>query len=143
MIVKDIATNDFPFLRSTVLKNQDIISVFKEKVQKIMDERARASGYDDIISATSYAGFPNKFQKEGIAFGQWRSKVWDWGYSLLAKYKDADPSKIPSLEVMFATMPLYEEPELSTEEIKTETQTTMAINNAKMARLAREESEES
>ena len=141
MIVKDIATSDFPFLHSTVLKNQDIISVFKEKVQQIMDERAKASGYDDIISATSYAGFPNKFQKEGIAFGQWRAKVWDWGYGLLAKYKDTDPSKIPSLEAMFATMPLYEEPELSSEEIKTETQTTMAINKAKMARLARESEE--
>lgn len=86
-----------------------LIEDFKKVVQDILDTKARSKGYDDIVSACSYAGYDNEFRVEGEAFGIWRAKCWRWGYDLLAKYKDTSTKKIPSIEEMLKSMPEYEE----------------------------------
>lgn len=87
-----------------------LIEDFKQVVQNILDTKAQSKGYDDIVSACSYAGYENEFRQEGEAFGIWRAKCWRWGYDLLAKYQNTPTKKIPSIEEIIKTMPEYEEP---------------------------------
>ncbi|SCZ14514.1 hypothetical protein [Pseudomonas sp. NFACC37-1] len=48
------------------------------QTQVFMDEKAREAGYDNLLTAISYAEEPTveKFQNEGKAFRAWRSLVW-------------------------------------------------------------------
>lgn len=52
-------------------------------VQSHLDAAARAKGYDNILSACSYAAVPNLFQAESIAFLEWRSACWQTCYAVL------------------------------------------------------------
>lgn len=54
-------------------------------VQKHLDAAAFAKGYDNIVSACSYAGYENEFQAEGESFGVWRAAVWKYCYAELDK----------------------------------------------------------
>lgn len=83
---------------------EQIIEGFKSKIQNTLDEAARAKGYDDIISACSYAGYPNVFQAEAIAFGQWRANVWAYGYAELDKVM-AGTRPVPTVAEILAELP--------------------------------------
>lgn len=58
--------------------------VFSDIVQRHLDRKAQDKGYDNIVSACSYAGAPNPFQAESQAFLDWRSAVWQHCYQVLA-----------------------------------------------------------
>lgn len=72
----------------------DRIAANTAAIQAKLDERARSKGYDDIVSACSYAAQPAgaPFQAEGAAFLQWRSAVWAKAYATLA---DVQTGKVP------------------------------------------------
>lgn len=82
---------------------------FLERVDAILNTTAHEHGYDNINTAVSYAGYENKFQAEGISFGKWRSKVYEWGYGLLEKIikGELDIDKTNIDEVLQA-MPAYQ-----------------------------------
>ena len=44
-----------------------------QAVQNMLDSAAKAKGYDSILSACSYAAYPNPFQAEGQEFVAWRA----------------------------------------------------------------------
>lgn len=81
-----------------------IIQAFKDAIQSTLDEAARAKGYDDIVSACSYAGYPNVFQAEAITFGQWRANVWAYGYAELDKVM-AGTRQVPTIPEILAELP--------------------------------------
>ena len=54
----------------------------EQAVQAHLDATARARGYDNILSACSYAAAPNKFQRESRAFIVWRSACWDKAFQV-------------------------------------------------------------
>ena len=84
--VPDWRIEDDTYIMSYKLEDKDIhelTTLFKEKAQELLDTKAREKGYDDILSACSYAGYENDFKAEGEAFGVWRAKVWKYGYALL------------------------------------------------------------
>ena len=83
---------------------EQIIEGFKAAIQSTLDEAARAKGYDDIVSACSYAGYPNVFQSEAIAFGQWRANVWAYGYAELDKVM-AGTRQVPTIPEILAELP--------------------------------------
>lgn len=82
---------------------------FLARVDAILNTTAHEHGYDNINTATTYAGYENKFQAEGISFGKWRSKVYEWGYGLLEKIMkgELDIDKTNIDEVLQA-MPAYQ-----------------------------------
>ena len=82
---------------------------FLARVDTILNTTAHEHGYDNINTAVSYAGYENKFQAEGISFGKWRSKVYEWGYGLLEKIMrgELDIDKTNIDEVLQA-MPAYQ-----------------------------------
>lgn len=62
-----------------------ITATFEQAVQAKLDEAAKASGYDSIFTAISYADEPAvpRFQADGQAFRRWRSLVWDYAHTEL------------------------------------------------------------
>ena len=82
---------------------------FLARVDATLNTTAHEHRYDNINTAVSYAGYENKFQAEGISFGKWRSKVYEWGYGLLEKIMkgELDIDKTNIDEVLQA-MPAYQ-----------------------------------
>ncbi len=84
---------------------QEVV-VFKTAIQAHMDAAAKASGYDDIKTAVTYAEEPSvaKFQAEGQAFRAWRSLVWAYGYEQLALVASGGRTK-PTVAELVAELP--------------------------------------
>jgi len=71
------------FLTPKMAREQKIERLKQEflaRVDTTLNTTAHEHGYDNINTAVSYAGYENKFQAEGISFGKWRSRVYEWGY---------------------------------------------------------------
>ena len=93
-----------------VSKNlEELTALFKEKTQELLDAKAREKGYDDILSACSYAGYDNDFRAEGEAFGIWRARVWKYGYGLLNAIAEGKHKMPKSFDEILAEMPTLEE----------------------------------
>lgn len=93
-----------------VSKNlEELTALFKEKTQQLLDAKAREKGYDDILSACSYAGYDNDFKAEGEAFGIWRAKVWKYGYGLLNAIAEGKHKMPKSFDEILTEMPTFEE----------------------------------
>lgn len=81
-----------------------LLPLFKSGIQALLDEKARAKGYDDMVSACSYAGYENPFRVEGESFGIWRANVWTYGYEQLALIQ-MGAREMPTLEDFLAELP--------------------------------------
>lgn len=82
------------------------IKIAKEvAVQAHLDAAAQARGYDNIVSACSYASTANPFQNEGIAYLNWRSAVWNHCYQVLADVQ-AGLRAIPTTAELIAELPV-------------------------------------
>lgn len=73
-------------------------------IQSVLDAGARSKGYDDILSACSYAGAPNAFQAESISFLNWRASVWSYAYTELAKVQAGTRTQ-PTVSAFLAELP--------------------------------------
>lgn len=74
-------------------------------VQKHLDAAAAARGYDNILSACSYAAAPNNYQTEGQAFLAWRAACWDKCYQILTAVQ-AGTRAIPTEAELLAELPV-------------------------------------
>lgn len=85
---------------------QKTIKEYEKKIQEHLDKTAQAKGYDNILSACSYAGHSaaGTFYHEGRAFLAWRSGVWKYLYPELKKIQQ-DKGKLPSVEDVIAKLP--------------------------------------
>lgn len=61
----------------------DLIAAYTTAIQTRLEAEANAAGYDNIISACSYASVPNAFQSDGVSFLTWRSNVWSYCHNVL------------------------------------------------------------
>lgn len=66
-------------------KLEQLKAEFIKTIDGILNKVAQSKGYDDIISARSYAGYDNPFRAESEAFGKWSADVWQWAYALQDK----------------------------------------------------------
>lgn len=84
----------------------DQIKANTAAVQAEMDRQAQAKGYDNILSACSYAAQPvgAPFQSQGAAFLAWRSQVWQDAYTKLDQVK-AGTIPMPTPAEAVADMP--------------------------------------
>lgn len=83
----------------------DRTKVYEQAVQAHLDAGAQAKGYDNILSACSYAGYTNPFQTEGQSFVVWRGAVWAYCYEQLALVK-AGTRTAPTVEELIAELPM-------------------------------------
>lgn len=70
----------------------DLEKFFKATVQDWLDGAAVARGYDDIVSACSYAAAPNPFQAESLAFITLRGNVWAYCFTEFGKILSGERS---------------------------------------------------
>lgn len=106
----EVKGNTYVISYEIVSKNlEELTALFKEKTQELLDAKAREKGYDDILSACSYAGYDNDFRAEGEAFGIWRARVWKYGYGLLNAIAEGKHKMPKSFDEILAEMPTLEE----------------------------------
>lgn len=85
---------------------EQIVAGLEEAVQSELDRRARERNYDGIVSACSYAGAPNPFQAESIAYLSWRASCWAYCYQVLADCQSRPPKRaIPTGPELVAELP--------------------------------------
>ena len=108
--ISEVKGDTYVISYEIVSKNlEELTALFKEKTQQLLDAKAREKGYDDILSACSYAGYDNDFRAEGEAFGIWRAKVWKYGYGLLNAIAEGTHKMPKSFDEILAEMPTLEE----------------------------------
>ena len=110
--VPDWRIEDDTYIMSYKVEDKDVhelTALFKEKAQELLDSKAREKGYDDILSACSYAGYENDFKAEGEAFGIWRAKVWKYGYALLEAIGKGKRKLPESFEELMNELPKFDE----------------------------------
>lgn len=83
---------------------EDLIKANINEVQIELDRVAQEKGYDNILSACSYAADVNAFQAEGQAFLKWRSDAWAQAYSVLSEVQ-AGTRPLPTPEEAVAMLP--------------------------------------
>jgi hypothetical protein len=82
-----------------------IIDSISSAVQGLLDSTAKSRGYDNIVSACSYAGASNPFQAEGQAFVSWRGAVWSACYAIMADVKSGI-RPVPDADELIAELPV-------------------------------------
>lgn len=80
------------------------IKTIERAVQKHLDTEAQVSGYDNILSAASYAGYANPYQAEGQSFVAWRGDVWAYCYQVLADV-EAGTRTEPTIDELIQELP--------------------------------------
>ncbi len=83
---------------------EQITTTLEVAVQRHLDAAAKAAGYDNILSACSYAGAPNPFQAEGQAFVTWRGDVWAHCYQVLTDVQVGNRT-VPTEAELIAELP--------------------------------------
>lgn len=83
------------------------VAQYTAAIQAMLDDKAKERGYDNILSACTYAtSTVPKFQAEGQACVNWRDAVWSGAYLLAASVENGNmqPPAIPALLSMLPTM---------------------------------------
>lgn len=89
-------------------QTEQLTKQFTESVQKWMDAKAQERGYDNIISACTYADSTDaKFAAEGKAAKEWRDKVWRHCYDVVAKVVSGNRD-VPTTSELLAELPKLE-----------------------------------
>ncbi|MDB5822153.1 MAG: putative phage tail fiber protein [Herminiimonas sp.] len=85
---------------------EQLIAANVAAIQSELDRQAAAKGYDNILSACTYAIQPvgAPFQAEGAAFVAWRSAVWSQAHAILASVQ-AGEVVMPTTAQAVADMP--------------------------------------
>ena len=89
-------------------------SVFEEQlakdvevaIQKLLDEEAQKSEYDNIHSAALRAAYPGPFHEEGVRYATWMDACWDKRNKILSDVK-VGQRPIPTIEEVMAEMPVF------------------------------------
>lgn len=82
-----------------------VVADYESAVQAMLDAEAKQFGYDNIISASSYAGDPDPtFNDEGTKLKAWRSACWRQCISIMAQVQ-AQQIPQPTVEQLLAMLP--------------------------------------
>jgi len=82
----------------------DITAEFERAIQAELDADAQAKGYDNIDTASAYAGAPNPFQDESKLFITRRGNVWAYCFLELGKVK-AGTRPMPTIAQIISELP--------------------------------------
>ena len=104
IVDKTVATPDHP--APYVPTADEIKQQLVNAVQAHLDATAKAKGYDNILSAVTYAGdtLIPQFDIEGQAYKAWRSQVWAFCYAYLADVQ-AGTKPVPTASELIALLP--------------------------------------
>jgi len=78
----------------------------EKAVQGYLDMVAKEHRYDGIISARSYAGFPNKYQAEALSLAEWASSCWEAVEDIEQEVTDGTRQTLEVIDVLKA-LPVF------------------------------------
>ncbi len=87
-------------------QKRELIKRYEQAVQAHLDQEAQINGYDNIMSACSYAAVPNAFQAESQAFIEWRSNCWTTCHAVMAD-AEAGNIAVPTESELIAMLPVF------------------------------------
>lgn len=85
---------------------EELKPVYEAAVQAHLDAVAQAHGYDNVLTACSYAAAPNPFQEESLAFVSWRGAVWAAAFALFNQVAEGT-IPLPTEEEAIAALPTF------------------------------------
>lgn len=96
-------------LKDPVISVEKILSEMEVGLQNYLDSVAKTYGYDNIMSAISYAEEPSvpKFQHDGMAFRKWRSLFWEAANQHKNSVLAGDLQPPASLDDLIAILPVF------------------------------------
>ena len=106
----DVSEQGQPYLPQDEPKSpEEIKAALTAAVQRHLDATANAFGYDNILSAVTYAdeSVVQKFQEDGMKFRAWRSLVWGMCYHIMDQVERRE-REIPSVEQLISELPLLD-----------------------------------
>lgn len=80
----------------------------EQRIQMYLDNVAHQYGYDNILSACSYAAYDNPYQQEGRRFVKWRGLVWQTAYQIMFDVQQGN-RPMPSIDEIMAGLPKFED----------------------------------
>jgi hypothetical protein len=89
-----------------VKETEEIVKRLTNAVQAHMEDVARSKGYDNLMSACSYAAVANAFQAESQKFIEWRANCWMVCHHVLAE-AEAGNIAVPSEQELVAMLPVF------------------------------------
>lgn len=84
---------------------EDIKREFIDKVQNIIDDTAKARGYDDMNSVAKYLRPSSPFYSEAVALLDWTDSAWVKLYEIQANIG----TTIPTIDEIIAQLPKFSE----------------------------------
>jgi len=101
----DGTTEVFDFRTADEIANAKI-KAYEYEVQKHLDAIAKSYGYDNVMSACSYAAYTNPYQIEGQSFIAWRGAVWQYAYAQLQLVQTGQRLE-PTINELIAELPAF------------------------------------
>lgn len=83
--------------------------IYERAIQSTLDRKAQEYGYDNIISACSYAGYDNPYQEESKKFIKWRGSVWHTAYQILQDVESGNREPPSSVQELLDELPKFED----------------------------------
>lgn len=83
----------------------------EQRIQMHLDNVAHQHGYDNILSACSYAAYDNPYQQEGQRFVKWRGLVWQTAYQIMLDAQQGN-RPMPSIDDIINELPKFEETQI-------------------------------
>lgn len=84
----------------------EMVKRLTDSVQAHMESVAREHGYDNLLSACSYAAVANAFQAESQTFIEWRSNCWTTCHAVMAQVEAGDIA-VPTESELVAMLPVF------------------------------------
>ena len=91
---------DKPLAQYQAEKKQEI----EQAVQTMLDTEAQTAGYDNIVSACSYATSTGTFGVEGQSFVDWRDSCWTMAFTIQQEVLAGTRAE-PTVDEVLALMP--------------------------------------
>ncbi|MCC4298557.1 hypothetical protein [Aurantimonas coralicida] len=84
-----------------------LVAAFSSAIQAHIDAKAQEGQYDSLLTAVTYRDDPNpQFAAEASALFQWRSDVWTYATSELARVQ-AGERTMPTVENILTELPEF------------------------------------
>jgi len=96
----------FSWLTKTEIDKKIAERKYADGVQQHLDNIARSNGYDNIISACSYAGVENPFQVESQSFITWRANIWAECH-IIVEQVESGTIAVPTESELIAMLPAF------------------------------------
>ena len=87
--------------------NKSKASEISKAVENHLDNKAKESRYDNMMSARSYAGYENQFQAEAQKLAVWASNCWIVAGQIEADFQ-AGNREMPTVDEVLNELPLFE-----------------------------------